>query len=150
MEPSNLNVALSILRVVRGWSQEELEKRSISDYERGRIVPELATLRRLLGAMGYPFAALDDTQTFVLTLRADSALRAAASLAVVGSPPGFGSDGTEPAPAGEPAARPSLHFEMERAAIDVGQMACRVTRLAFALMEARGGKGKEDPRAAAV
>src|SRR5262245_59451376 len=113
MEQGDLGVALSILRVVRGWSQEELERSSgvrdsaISDYERGRVVPDLSTLRRLLDSMGYCLAELDDAQTLVLTLRADSALRAAASLAEETSPEG------EPASTAEPPVRQALRFEME-------------------------------------
>jgi transcriptional regulator with XRE-family HTH domain len=146
MVQDDLAVALFILRVVRGWSQDELAKRSgvrpsaISVYERGHIVPGLTTLRRLLTAMGYSFAALDSTQTFILTLRADGALRAAASLADLDpAPPAEGGkDGGGAAAAKEPAPLSPLHFQVEQASIEVGRVASRLTRLAFALVEARG------------
>jgi hypothetical protein len=49
-----LALVLTILRTVRGWNEDGLARASevansaISDYERGRRLPELATLERLL------------------------------------------------------------------------------------------------------
>jgi transcriptional regulator with XRE-family HTH domain len=52
----DLAIALTLLRVVRGWTQDDLARAagtansSISEYERGKKVPELTTLqRRLVG-----------------------------------------------------------------------------------------------------
>ena len=80
MPDAELGMALTVLRIVRGWSQEDLAKASgirngsISDYERNRMMPGLKTLQRLMGAMGYPLALLENTQTFIDAVRADSPL----------------------------------------------------------------------------
>lgn len=56
---------LAILRLVRGWSQGELGRRAklragtVSDYERGKMVPGLLALQRLLDAMGYRLSDLE-------------------------------------------------------------------------------------------
>ena len=56
---------LAILRLVRGWNQDELARRAgiragtISDYERGKMVPGVVALQRLLDAMGYRFSDFD-------------------------------------------------------------------------------------------
>jgi transcriptional regulator with XRE-family HTH domain len=71
-----VTLTITLLRQVRGWNQDDLAKASgvgnsaISDYERSRKLPELATLGRLLDAMGFPLAAIDVTRQYVETLRA--------------------------------------------------------------------------------
>jgi transcriptional regulator with XRE-family HTH domain len=51
MPDDEIALALTLLRSVRRWNQDALAKASgvrnsaISDYERGRKLPELATLR---------------------------------------------------------------------------------------------------------
>jgi len=66
---------LSILRCARGWSQEELGRRSgirstsIADYERGHTVLAVKKVIRLVSAMGYPLKALDHTRAYLETLR---------------------------------------------------------------------------------
>ena len=74
----DLGTALVLLRTIAGWTQEDLAHASrirgssISDYERGKIVPGLKTLRRLLNAEGFPLAALEQALTFIemlLTVR---------------------------------------------------------------------------------
>jgi transcriptional regulator with XRE-family HTH domain len=71
MDPGHLARMLAILRTVRGWTKDDLARASgvspssISDYERGQREPELATLRRLLAAMGYPLGALDLTRDYI-------------------------------------------------------------------------------------
>jgi transcriptional regulator with XRE-family HTH domain len=56
---------LAILRIVRGWTQVELARKAglrcatLSDYERGKMVPGFLALERLLDAMGYKLADLD-------------------------------------------------------------------------------------------
>lgn len=143
MQEKDFSVSLAVLRVIRGWSQEELARHSgvrpssISDYERGKIVPGAGTLQRLLDAMGYPFSALDGTQTLIATLRAESELRAASRLARPGHPEARAAarrEGDPPAP--NPAA-PSRHWEVEQASVEAGKVAARLTRLFFALVEPR-------------
>lgn len=56
---------LAILRIVRGWTQDELARRAgirsgtVSDYERGKMVPGLLALQHLLDAMGYRLSDLE-------------------------------------------------------------------------------------------
>jgi transcriptional regulator with XRE-family HTH domain len=72
---TDLPVALSVLRVVRGWTQEDLAEASgvrassLSDYERGKKVPDLRTLQKLVPAMGYPLAAIDEAEIFIYRIR---------------------------------------------------------------------------------
>jgi len=90
----NLGTALQLLRTVAGWSQDDLAKASgvrgssISDYERGKIVPGLKTLQRLLRAEGYPLAVLDHALTFIDILRSEQSLGLAAEKDIqTGAPP---------------------------------------------------------------
>jgi transcriptional regulator with XRE-family HTH domain len=50
----------------------DLRSASISDYERGVIVPELRTLQRLLQAMGFSLSAIEATEQFVRRIRSGS------------------------------------------------------------------------------
>ena len=68
---------LAILRISRGWNQHALADRAgipgsaISDYERGKTVPQYATIARLLAALGYPESALDRTRRFLAALEGE-------------------------------------------------------------------------------
>ena len=72
----DLAPVLTVLRVCRGWTRTELAKAagvpnsSLSQYERGQKTPELRTLSRLVEAMGFPLAAVDQTRDFLMELRA--------------------------------------------------------------------------------
>lgn len=74
-DAGELATALHILRLVRGWNQSELaaasgvRNSSISDCERGATTPELATLARLLEAMGYQLSTLDEARAFIRQVR---------------------------------------------------------------------------------
>jgi transcriptional regulator with XRE-family HTH domain len=60
----DLAVTLSILRIIRRWSQSELAEAAgvtnsaISDYERGKVDPQTQTLQKLVRALGLPLSAL--------------------------------------------------------------------------------------------
>jgi transcriptional regulator with XRE-family HTH domain len=70
-----LATALAVLRIVCGWSQQQLAEASglragtISDYERGKIVPGLTTMSQLLSAEGFDWRDLQKAQEFIRTLR---------------------------------------------------------------------------------
>src|SRR5436309_10742966 len=76
MANDDLAVTLSILRIVRRWSQSELAEAAsvtnsaISDYERGKVDPQTQTLQKIMGALGYPMSALDQTAAFIRLLKA--------------------------------------------------------------------------------
>src|SRR5436853_7837465 len=76
MANDDLAVTLSILRIVRRWSQSELAEAAgvtnsaISDYERGKVDPQTQTLQKLVRALGLPLSALDQTQAFIQIIRA--------------------------------------------------------------------------------
>ena len=76
----DLAVTLSILRIIRRWSQSELAEAAgvtnsaISDYERGKVDPQSQTLLKLTKALGLPLSALDQTQAFILAIRAQRSL----------------------------------------------------------------------------
>jgi transcriptional regulator with XRE-family HTH domain len=71
----DLGTVLALLREIRGLDQKELAKASgltagtISDFERGKMVPGLNSVEKLLTAMSYDFAAVDKTQEFVNLIR---------------------------------------------------------------------------------
>ncbi|MBW8875687.1 MAG: helix-turn-helix transcriptional regulator [Acidobacteria bacterium] len=131
MVGAELGTVLAVLRIVRGWNQEELAQASglrsgtISDYERGKMVPGLNTLQRLLGAMGYPLAALDQARAFVDCLRTER-LPAAEAPGVTGGPA-------------------ALRREVEQVSAEAGRVVSRLTRLMFAVMSSpasgEGGEG---------
>jgi transcriptional regulator with XRE-family HTH domain len=138
----HLSVALAILRVVRGWSQEELAKAagvrpgSVSDYERNKITPGLKTLQKMVSAMGFPLSAIEDAQAFIATLRSESALRSAVALALEEETASMVDESHSPEEA-HPMRRSAMQWEVEQASIEVGRVASRLTRLVFALVEAR-------------
>jgi transcriptional regulator with XRE-family HTH domain len=141
MQDGDLGVALAVLRLVRGWNQEELSRHSgvrsssISDYERAKIVPGVATLRKLMGAMGYPFSAFDAAQALIANLRAESVLQAAAQLVEPGGPAETEADPEEGNTLLSRRLPDARRWEIEQAAIEVGRVATRITRLWFSLRE---------------
>ncbi len=76
---SDLGLILAVLRTGRGWSQAKLARESgipassISQYEMGKKLPELASLIRLLETMGFGFSDVDRARLFLLSLRVDRA-----------------------------------------------------------------------------
>ena len=140
MAHAELSLALTILRVVRGWNQDDLARAAgvrnsaISDYERGKKLPELNTLQRLVDAMGYPLSALDRAQHFIATLRSDSALAALGPLPLDGvraaSPRAEAEEDDLP----ESDREAALRWEMEQASAEAGRAISRVTRLFLLLL----------------
>jgi transcriptional regulator with XRE-family HTH domain len=78
----DLSRSLAILRISRGWSQDQLARAAgitnsaLSEYERGKKVPELKSLRKLVSALGYSLSALELTEDFLRELQAGSHLEA--------------------------------------------------------------------------
>ncbi|MFL6291337.1 MAG: helix-turn-helix domain-containing protein [Thermoanaerobaculia bacterium] len=76
---------LAILREARDLTQAELARKaritasSLSQYEAGKKMPQLATLFRLLEALDYGLAALDRADEFCLSLRLTPRCRPAAA-----------------------------------------------------------------------
>lgn len=75
----DLGLVITILREIRGLNQNELARAaglresSISDYEGGKVTPELKNLRRVLAALGYTLSAVDETLQFVAVMRGQCA-----------------------------------------------------------------------------
>lgn len=131
MPEDQIAIALTLLRSVRGWNQDALAKASgvrnsaISDYERGCKLPELATLRCLLDAMGYPLSAIDLTRQYVEALRAGgNALSSFQPLTTTSEP--WSSEG-------------AVRWEIEQAAPDLARAMGRVVKIALLLL-LRGAK----------
>jgi transcriptional regulator with XRE-family HTH domain len=118
--------AISILRVVRGWSQDDLARASgvrpsaISDYERCRKLPGLAILRRLLEAMGFPLAAIDYTRLYIEALTAGSFALAPFVASPGAQAPPFSRIGQE-----------AVSWEIDQAAAECGRAATRFARIAL-------------------
>jgi tetratricopeptide (TPR) repeat protein/transcriptional regulator with XRE-family HTH domain len=76
---SDLGLILAVLRTGRGWSQARLARESgvpassISQYETGKKLPELASLIRLLETMDFGFSDVDRARLFLLSLRVERA-----------------------------------------------------------------------------
>src|SRR5262245_46224951 len=81
-EPGDFSLALAILRISRGWSQDQLARAAgitnsaLSEYERGKKVPELKSVRKLVTALGYELSAIERTEDFLRELRAEGLLEA--------------------------------------------------------------------------
>jgi transcriptional regulator with XRE-family HTH domain len=75
MEPEELGLGLTLMRDIRHWSQAELAKAAgvaasaLSNYERGETTPSSRTLERLLRALGFGAAGLEQTVSFIRSLR---------------------------------------------------------------------------------
>jgi transcriptional regulator with XRE-family HTH domain len=130
MPDSDLGTVLTVLRIIRGLTQDQLAQVSglrsgtISDYERGKMVPGLITAQRLLEAMGYSFSALDQARALISSLRphaSEDELRA------WGLPEG-------------PAA---LRREIQQVSAEAGRIVSRLTRLLFVLLSAPARAPKE-------
>jgi len=78
----DLSRSISILRISRGWSQDRLARAAgitssaLSEYERGKKLPELKSLRKIMSALGYSLTALERTEDFLRELQAESFLEA--------------------------------------------------------------------------
>src|SRR5262245_56482319 len=122
MADTELGTVLAVLRVIRGLNQEELARASglragtISDYERGKLVPGLNTVHRILGAMGYPFAALDQARSLIRSMRPESLTESSAPTSAL-------LEGTE-----------ALRWEVEQVSAEAGRVMSRLTRLMFAVV----------------
>jgi transcriptional regulator with XRE-family HTH domain len=122
MPDSDLGTVLTVLRIIRGLTQDQLAQVSglrsgtISDYERGKMVPGLVTAQRLLEAMGYSFSALDQARALISSLRPHSTSEE--ELQAWGLPEG-------------PAA---LRWEVQQVSAEAGRIVSRLTRLLFVLL----------------
>jgi len=78
VEDKNLGRALEVLRIARGWTQDELSRAaemrgsSISRYESGKELPDADALRRLVAAMGFAPDAVERTRRFLAGLRGET------------------------------------------------------------------------------
>ena len=136
MSNDDLAVTLSILRIVRRWSQSELAETAgvtnsaISDYERGKVDPQTQTLQKLVRALGLPLSALDQTQAFIQIIRAQ--------MDMGDTQVGRGEGGAQPfsnAAALSPKER-EVRAEIAQIASEGGRFASRLTRLMLELMAA--------------
>src|SRR5436305_2143968 len=82
MSGEDLSRSLAILRISRGWSQDQLARAAgmtnsaLSEYERGKKIPELKSLRKLVSALGYSLSVLELTEDFLRELQVQSHLEA--------------------------------------------------------------------------
>jgi transcriptional regulator with XRE-family HTH domain len=129
----DLAVSLSIFRITREWSQSELAEAAgvtnsaISDYERGKVDPQTQTLLKILRALGLPLSALDDTQSFIVRLRAKMSLEPAgesAETAFSASPA---------VPAVSPARR-ALRLQIAEVASEAGRVCSRLVQFVLELL----------------
>ena len=80
--PPDLAIAFVVLRLTRGWNQEqvaraaEITNSALSEYERGRKTPELKSVRRIVEALGYRLSALERIEDLLRELELESQLEA--------------------------------------------------------------------------
>ena len=160
MTDGDVSVALTVLRVVRGWNQDDLAKASgvrnssVSDYERGRKVPGLKTLIRLVASMGYPLSAIDHVMSFIDALRSGTML----SEPVPELAERLGSEAHGGLPDAATGESTALQWEVEQVSAEVGRAVSRMTRLMFVSLGryrlrpyvAESGQTSPDPAVAAT
>jgi transcriptional regulator with XRE-family HTH domain len=138
MPEGELNVALVIPRVVRGWTQDDLAKASgipnssVSDYERGKKVPSLKTLERLTAAMGFSIQSLQRTRRFVEAVRSESLLTDLAMVEWPAESAGYEA-AAEPAAFGSVSPQ-ALQWEVDQLSAEAGRVVSRLTRTMLVLM----------------
>lgn len=127
---ADIGRALALLRIVRGWNQDDLAKASgvsnsaISEYERGRKIPELRTIERLLRAMGFPLSAIDHTRNYIASLKAGTfVLAPPVSAPFIPGPP--------------PASSSAVDWEIDQASAEIGRAMARYSRIALHLLKPR-------------
>jgi len=136
-EPGDFSLTLAILRLSRGWSQDQvartagLTNSAISEYERGKKVPELRNVRKIVAVLGYRLSAIERTEDFLAGLRAegvDAALETADG--------GFVLAPASPAELAEPGGdeRAPLRHRARRVAAQVGQAATGFLLLLFEIL----------------
>jgi transcriptional regulator with XRE-family HTH domain len=124
---SDFGMALTVLRTIRGLTQEELGRRSrvrsasISEYESGKVDPELRTLRQLLEAMDLPLSALEEAKRFAERIRSRSLSELSQE-----------------------------REDAENVSLEVGRVATLFARTVFALARGCGGSGVTAPPAEAL
>jgi transcriptional regulator with XRE-family HTH domain len=136
-ETADLSLTLAILRLSRGWSQDQvaraagLTNSAISEYERGKKVPELRSLRKIVAALGYRLSAIERTEDFLADLRAEGLLEAREGAE--------GELALAPIAAGEVAEGepPPLRQRARRVAAQVGQAATGFVLLLFEVLLGR-------------
>lgn len=135
-DAGDLSRTLTILRISRGWSQDQVAKAAgltnsaLSEYERGRKTPELKNVRKIVAALGYRLSAIDRCEDFLEELRAESVL-AAAGEADAGAPED--GDGAE-------TSRPLLRRARQVAA-QLGQALTTTSLFLFELLISRKREG---------
>jgi transcriptional regulator with XRE-family HTH domain len=140
MTSDDLAVTLSILRIVRRWSQSELAEAAgvtnsaISDYERGKVDPQTQTLQKLIRALGLPLSALDQTQAFIQSIQAQMSVPGEAG----------GSAHFSGAPDISPEER-ELRAEIAQIASEGGRFASRLTRMVLEFLAQGRAEKKPEP-----
>ena len=138
MPREDLRITLAVLRVTRGWNQDELAKASgvrnnlLSDYERGKKTPGIRNLRKLVHGMGYRFSAIEEAERFLHRLATVHKLNEGEEDADVVETPAAAE--AEP---GEPEGR----TQIDQVAQQMGQAVTDATRLFFDLLKNRTESG---------
>ncbi|HZF13089.1 MAG TPA: helix-turn-helix domain-containing protein [Thermoanaerobaculia bacterium] len=138
MANDDLAVTLSILRIIRRWSQSELAEAAgvtnsaISDYERGKVDPQTQTLRKLVRALGLPLSALDQAQSFIQVIHAQMEMDEA------GVPPNEGGGQLFSGAANLSPREREVRGEIAQIASEGGRFASRLTRMLLELMARPG------------
>jgi transcriptional regulator with XRE-family HTH domain len=127
----DLAISLAILRITREWSQSDLAEAAgitnsaISDYERGKVDPQTQTLQKILRALGLPLSALDDTQAFIVRLRAQMSLEKLAGVSA--------ETDLSASPTVSPARR-ALRLQIAEIASEAGRFSSRLVQFVLELL----------------
>ena len=123
-----LGRALTVLRVAGGVNQDELASltgiraSSISDYERGKVIPGLRLLQRLLGGLGLSLVDIQDAQGLIESVKR-------ARLGRLAQPSGGSGEEEAYAPSSLALDRLALRRDIERVAGATGKDVAQLIRL---------------------
>jgi transcriptional regulator with XRE-family HTH domain len=139
-ESGDLSRTLTILRASRGWNQDRAAKAAgltnsaLSEYERGRKVPEFKNVKKIVTALGYRLSAIDRCEDFLEELRSESILEA--DIDAVDDEAALVAEGDE----GEEPTRPLLR-RARRVAAQLGQAFTSTSLFLFEILLSRKREG---------
>jgi len=139
----DIGVVIHMLRVIRGLSQgdlarmSEVRNSSISNYERGKAVPQFETIQKLAKGLGLPLAAVEEAQEFIHRMRSLGLETGGLEVEVKDlSSPSVSFPSRDPA---------ELRGEVEQISGDAGRLASRLTRLILEMLASGSRLGNPDP-----
>lgn len=141
----NVGEVIHVLRIVRGLSQGDLadlsgvRNSSISNYERGKSVPKLETLRKLADGLELSLSDMEETERFIRRMRQrkEASGESASGVTALTSP----LEDLE-----------GQRSEIDRLSAEAGRLVTRLTRVGLEMLASgtRARAGEPEPGASPV